>query len=236
MEVSRYSKSQVAIGALAVMALATTLTTCRHTTTTPTTYRHITTTPTTERLSEEKNVVYEHLSVFDGLGVGGRTSQSPTNGFASVRMYDNFTVDKPTPVTGVRWMGFYCANDVAVVDSFTVSIRSDKNGPGQLLFTETREGSANEAPIGTKFFVPDDNEFCGPGDVAVYEYSFDFSGPFTPDGSTTYWLSIVASSTFPPYWAWHFGHGNDSRTAQDFQGERTLRNERDLCFQLISGS
>lgn len=182
-----------------------------------------------------KKTIYEHVSSFDNSGVGGHTSQRPLNGFASVRMYDSFNLEEPAAVGTVFWAGFYCPSDVDRVDSFTISFWADDGDrPGQLLFSERVQGNAGETPVGTKVFVPARNDFCGRGKVVVYEYASSFRRPFRAEGGTKYWLSIAASSQFPPFWVWQFGHGSDSSAVQDFGGERTVATDLDLSFRLVS--
>ncbi len=169
--------------------------------------------------------------------LGGLTSISPSTPNAPVTAYDNFTLASASSITGIQWMGFQalagqqCPSSPcipAAIAQFQINFYSDASGsPGTLLASNTISGNANQTQIGTGTYSTETG-------LPVYSYSANLSSPFAAQSDTTYWVSIVPTQPFPPYWAWLVGTGGDGTSAQSFNGSTTLQ-PLDLAFSLTTG-
>jgi uncharacterized repeat protein (TIGR01451 family) len=169
--------------------------------------------------------------------LAGLTSISPSTPNAPVTAYDNFTLASASSITGIQWMGFQslagqqCPSSPcipAAIAQFQINFYSDASGsPGTVLANYTISGNANQTQIGTGTYSTETG-------LPVYSYSANLSSPFSAQGGTTYWVSIVPTQPFPPYWAWLLGTGGDGTSAQTFNGSTTLQ-PFDLAFSLTTG-
>lgn len=157
---------------------------------------------------------------------GANASQNDTNvngNYATV--YDNFVLGVNSTVTDVHWTGSYFnPGTQGTITAFTIAFYADTLGqPGGTLLSQTVAGTAGETAIGPDFFGN-----------PTFTYSLILPTSFLATGGTTYWLSIVASSGFPPQWGWEAsgaGGGGDGKAYQDFFGTRTLL-PGDFAFDL----
>lgn len=154
---------------------------------------------------------------------GAYASQNdPTYGnFATV--YDNFTLGSSASITRVEWIGAYFygppdpdflgSADPGTITGFTLKFWSDviDSGTGlhrpkiedPAILTKTVIGNAGETDLGYgDIYVASGPRFTGIGPNEMYSYGTALATPFAATGGTSYWLSIVADSTYPPEWGW----------------------------------
>jgi hypothetical protein len=148
---------------------------------------------------------------WDGSGFG-QASQTDTSGKfgAYSAAYDNFSLGSSSSITSLAWTGIsFNPSIMGTISAFTISFYFDSGGqPGAQLFSETIPGTANET------FVNDSNS----SGTYVENFSQALNTPFLATGGTQYWLSIVASSPFPPEWGWATGIGGDGVGFSTFSG------------------
>jgi hypothetical protein len=183
-------------------------------------------------------IVYQQPSDFPVTNAAGTwASQNDTavggiGNFATA--YDNFTLTKTLPVTGVTWQGGYFAPpNPGPITAFTLTFWSNNAGqPGVALLSEKIPGNANETFVGSE-----PGTGVGGGNK-IFNYSTKLPVAFNAQANTTYWLSIVPDLDFSDdpnigQWGWHTGTGGDGSARQDFLGERfTVPN--DFAFSLSS--
>ena len=169
------------------------------------------------------------MSIFSqpsgALGTTGTWASQNDSTFGNfATTYDDFSSANNAWITDVHWQGTYFdggpAGDVipGTITAFTLTFYADNGGqPGAVLVTDTIAGNAGETSLGLAFFGP------------AYGYDTLLTSPFHAAPGTTYWLSIVPDSEFPPQWGWNNVNGGSS--VQDFQGTRFFRNNN-LVFDL----
>lgn len=172
----------------------------------------------------QAQVIYSQLPNFNGAD----SSQNDTSGgfgnFATV--YDNFTLNTTSNVTGVGfWGSYFNPPQQGPITGFTVNFYSgctlDINSCN-LLQTNHFDGAAGET------FVQTDNA----GDP-TYSYGVTLGAAFVAQAGQEYWLSIVPDLAFPPQWGWEFSSTGDGHGLQDFFGART-DTLTDFAFTLSS--
>ena len=124
-------------------------------------------------------------------------------------------------ITSVNWDGeYFNPPSQGTITGWTVNILADNAGaPGAIVNPTTTSGTAAETYLDSYNGYPN------------FSYSITLSQPFTALAGTTYWLSVVPDTAYPPQWGWAEGSGGNSSSYQDFYGDRT-QNSVDMAFSL----
>ncbi len=163
-------------------------------------------------------LVYVQAPDYQGL----YASQNDTsgNGF-NFTSYDNFTLGSSTTITSVGWTGgYFNPQSPGAITNWTVAFYADNAGqPGGLITSFPIAGDGGETSVGLDLL----------GDpVFAYGAAINFSA----SGGTTYWVSVVPDTSFPPQWGWtSSSQGDGVSYTDDFLGNR-FSNSSDLAFSL----
>jgi len=151
-------------------------------------------------------------------------SQNDTSGTGvSFTSYDNFKLGAARNISSIEWVGgYFNPQSAGTITGWTVSFYSNNAGqPGGLLSSFVLAGNGGESSLGL-------DSLGNP--VFLYGASVSFSAA----AGTSYWLSVVPDSAFPPQWGWTTSsHGDGVSYTDDPFGNRT-RNSTDLSFALFT--
>ena len=169
----------------------------------------------------------------------------------SATAYDNFSLDAPYDITGLKWSGIYSeplptGNSNSDTD-FVVRIYEDSERLPDLsrpLLSWLIEGGSVPGIGGGDLSVVANGLVSPPSDFVIgggpgYDYEASLTGQL-PAGD--YWISIVADQLFgndlpivDPVWMWHFGEGPGNGYAMEdkfLEIPLGLMDGQDLAFEI----